>query len=282
MQVGSRHFLTVSGCGLRAARGPPRLRRRGARTSLGLTSTDLRGRREQACESGACALGTVGRAEQARVLVHGQHQSVDLEHHLRRIDRCAQVSFRHRLPDRLQQLGLPAGDDRDHRIALRAGPVVVLDRAGNHDAAACQFARKERDPSIEDRLEPGQSARLSHGRAQDLVDEAAHVRLEHGQLQVLARAEVREDAALAHVHLVGQRADRQALQAVAARRSRAPPRRWPRASGRPCADAGRWRSMTGRWRWASGKTAGCGWRRHDIKTNVRTISEAAPQRQPGL
>ena len=170
---------------------------------------------EQAAQPGAGALRAVGGAQQARVLVHHQHQAVDLEHHLLRVGAAREVAFLHRLADRLQQFGLPAGDDRNHLVALRPGAVVVLDGAGDHDAAERDLAREERDPAVEDRFQPGQAARLLHGGAQHVVDEALHVLLQHGQLQVLARAEVREHPALAHLHLVGERADRQPFEPVA-------------------------------------------------------------------
>ena len=130
------------------------------------------------------------------------------------------MTFSYRLPDRLDQFALPAGDDRDHRVAQRAGNVVVLDRASDHDAAACHLARQKCNPALQDRFEPRQSARLCDRRPQHFVDEPLHVRFQHCELQLFARAEVREHAALAHLHRIGQRADRQAFEPLAARRQK--------------------------------------------------------------
>jgi hypothetical protein len=62
-----------------------------------------------------------------------------------------------------------------------------------------------------------QAARQRQARQQHVLDEALLVGLEHRDLQVLARAEVREHAALGHLHAFGQGADGQALEADARR-----------------------------------------------------------------
>jgi hypothetical protein len=60
--------------------------------------------------------------------------------------------------------------------------------------------------------QPRQAARQAHGGEEHLFLEALVVLADDGDLQLLARAEVREDTALAHLRDFGQRADRQALK----------------------------------------------------------------------
>ena len=101
---------------------------------------------------------------------------------------------------------------RRQRVAHRAGPVVELDRAADVDAARVDLHRDAPHPALEQRAQPRQAARLVHGGEEHLFLEARVVLADHGDLQFLARAEVREDARLAHLRHLGQRADRQALQ----------------------------------------------------------------------
>ena len=86
--------------------------------------------------------------------MHCEHQAVYFKHQLMRIRARLQMAFGYRLPDRPDQLAFPAGDDRDHFVALRSRDIVVLDRAGDHDAAARHLARQKSHPALQDRFEP--------------------------------------------------------------------------------------------------------------------------------
>jgi hypothetical protein len=96
--------------------------------------------------------------------------------------------------------------------ASRAGAVVELDRAADEDAARVQLGAGVAHPVLEQGAHPRQPARLAHGGREDLGLEAAVVLAHHGDLQLLARAEVGEHARLALAHGLGQGADGQALQ----------------------------------------------------------------------
>src|SRR5690606_2121702 len=117
-----------------------------------------------------------------------------------------------RLPDRPRQLALPAANGGHELLADCAGAVVVLGGAGNPDAAARGLDRRAIEPAREDRLESRKAAGGGKRWHQHVGHEAALVLLEHGELQIVARTEVREDAALRHLQALGQRADRQSLE----------------------------------------------------------------------
>ena len=130
---------------------------------------------------------------------------------------CREVADGDRLARRTQQRLLPGDDHRQQLVADRAGPVVVFDRAADVHAPAVDLARVARHPARIHRGQAWQAAGLLQARQEHLVLEAAVVVLDDRDLQVLARAEVREHAALRHLHAVGDQADRQPLEPVAAR-----------------------------------------------------------------
>ena len=70
------------------------------------------------------------------------------------------------------------------------------------------------DAELEHRAQPRQAARFPYRGVEHLLLEAAVILAHHFDLQVLPRSEVREYAALAHLHPLGQETDRQALEAV--------------------------------------------------------------------
>ena len=69
------------------------------------------------------------------------------------------------------------------------------------------------EPVVHDRAQAGQAARLRQRGDQHRIAEAGGGGFEHGQLQVLARTEMGEHAALGHADRLRQRTDRQALEA---------------------------------------------------------------------
>src|SRR5205085_9414457 len=93
--------------------------------------------------------------------------------------------------------------------------VVELDRAADVDAARVDLDRDAAHPAIEQRPQPWQPALGGERWPEHLFLELAVVLADDRDLQLLARAEVGEDARLAHPGLFGERADREALEADA-------------------------------------------------------------------
>ena len=104
--------------------------------------------------------------------------------------------------------------------ASRIGPgsVVVLDRGRDHDAAAGQAGLDGPvEPALEQGPQAGQAALDLQHRHEHLLAVKLRGMLEHRELQLLARAEMREQAGLRHARGVGQTADGQALETELAR-----------------------------------------------------------------
>src|SRR5690348_1381866 len=168
----------------------------------------------QALEGRAGALASFVEPEQPGVVVQAEHQGIDLEGELGDVGVAAQVAQFHRLRDRLLQFVAPAGLLPHHAVVQRAVAAVVLAHGRQQHAAALVLAAPL-EPVRHDRAQPRQAARLLQRGQQHPGHEALAAGVEHGQLQVFARAEVGEHAALGHAHVAGQAADRQAFQPVA-------------------------------------------------------------------
>jgi hypothetical protein len=102
-------------------------------------------------------------------------------------------------------------------LAHRSGLVVELERGGDERAAALGGVPLE--PALEQVAHPWNAAGRFEGRADDVVDEPLAAVLEHLDLQRLLGAEVGEEAALAHLGLGGEGADREASEPDPARQS---------------------------------------------------------------
>ena len=106
----------------------------------------------------------------------------------------------------------------DEVVPLRPGAVVELDRGGDDHAAAGQVRVVGPGEPV---LEDGANARLAPGRresrADHLVLEALGRRLEDLELELVLGPEMGEESALRQPQLGRQGADRQPLEAVAAR-----------------------------------------------------------------
>ena len=104
------------------------------------------------------------------------------------------------------------GDDVAHGVvgaAVELGLDVAEEAAAGEDLGA-----EVLQPVLEQRLEAGAAAGEVARGADDVVDEAPAGGVDRRQLQLLLGAEVGEQAALAHVQLGREAADRQALQAL--------------------------------------------------------------------
>ena len=152
------------------------------------------------------------------MVVAGEHDAEHLEGDLLRIGVALEVAFVDRQAHRLLADGIAAMLVGDHRVADRPGPVVVFVGGRDHDAAARQ-ARGEGpvEPALEERAQPRQPALDLQHRHEHLLAVALRRVLQHRELQVLARAEVREQARLRHAGGLRQAADRQSFEPEAAR-----------------------------------------------------------------
>ncbi|MNT21235.1 hypothetical protein D3C72_1565680 [compost metagenome] len=141
-----------------------------------------------------------------------EDQAVDLEPDLALVGVGAQVAFGLGLHDGAQHGGLPDADRLDQRVAHRARAVVEFGGAADVDAARVDLGRGALHPVGEHGAQARQAARRLQGGEEHLLLEAGVVLAHHGNLQFLARAEVGEDARLAHLGDLGHGADRQALE----------------------------------------------------------------------
>jgi hypothetical protein len=204
------------GCGKRAyesaARGAPAWRGRGRRGLVHAGTGRRAVVREHVLETGARAVQRAGRAQKTRIVVQRQDQPVQFEQHLLGVGVGAQVAGVHGQADGARQRRVPGPHHGRQRVAHRAGPVVEFHRAADVDAARVHLHRHTAQPALEQRTQPRLAARLLDGGEEHLFLEARVVLANDGDLQFLARTEVREDAGLAHLRDLGQRADGQALQ----------------------------------------------------------------------
>src|SRR5258706_7451181 len=164
-------------------------------------------------ESGPAPGNAVFAAHQPRVVVQRQNQPIHGKHELVRVGIGPEVSDFNRLLDCAHQLALPRSDHADQKVAYRPGPIVVLHGSRNEHAAAFDFDAAAVDPARIHGLQPGETAWLLQAWKENVFDETPLVLFQHGDLQILARAEVREHAALRHLEALGNEPDGQALQA---------------------------------------------------------------------
>ena len=128
-----------------------------------------------------------------------------------------QVPFFFRLANRPQKRFAPVVTlcTSCSRTAL-AGAIVVFHRAADVDAARRHFLECAfpSSGSTSRAIAASRAVHASSGRTLRLRSDGGIPA--HFHLQIFARAEMREHAALAHLHPFGQQADRQAFEPVAA------------------------------------------------------------------
>jgi hypothetical protein len=100
-----------------------------------------------------------------------------------------------------------------HRVVRT---VVVLDGAADVDAPSGDFLNAFLDPAGNHRAQARQPTRLAQAREKHLVFKTTVVFAHDLDLQILARPEMREHTAFAHLHALGQEPNRQTFQSVAA------------------------------------------------------------------
>ncbi|CAN0623427.1 protein of unknown function [Burkholderia multivorans] len=155
--------------------------------------------------------------QEARVVMQAEREAVQLEEHQVRIGVHTQMLLVHRLRNGAQQRGTPRRYARDQLLAHRTvRPVVVLDGPADVDAPGRHLLDALLYPAGQHRPQARQAARLAQARKEHLVLETMVILADDFHLQILARSEVREHAALAHLHPLGQKADRQTFQPVTA------------------------------------------------------------------
>ena len=101
------------------------------------------------------------------------------------------------------------------RIVQGAGARVVF-ADGPHDQAAMAVVAHPVEPARDDRVQPREATRRAQRGDQHRFAEAPAAAVEHRELQVLARTEMREHAALGHAHRLREFADREAFEPGAA------------------------------------------------------------------
>ena len=97
-------------------------------------------------------------------------------------------------------------------IAHGTAAIVELNGAADVDATRIKLDCGTLHPVIEQGTQPGHAARLVEAGKENLLLETSMVFMHHGDLQLLARAEMGEHARLAHAGELGDRTDGQAFQ----------------------------------------------------------------------
>ena len=147
--------------------------------------------------------------------VGAEQERVELEEDLRGIDGGVELPQLLRATDLRAEVVHELGVHRAEVISDRPGLGVELDRRGDEEAATGEHAPLEvSEEGVAERVDPSQSlGRLERSfRHLAVVDLAGG--LDRGVLQLLLRAKVREDAALAHADVLGEPADGETLQAL--------------------------------------------------------------------
>ena len=119
------------------------------------------------------------------------------------------------------------------------GPVVELDRAADVDAARVDLDRHAPHPALEQRAQPRQAARLAHRRANTSSSNFAWYSRMTEICSSSREPKWANTPDLLMLRHLGQRADRQALEAHVRRQRRARRRGWRRASAGPSAAGAR-------------------------------------------
>ena len=139
-----------------------------------------------------------------------EHEAVQLVGELVRVEVLPEVALvdgdARRGGERVQ----PVAHGLDQRVARRAGPVVQL--AGGSDEHAAARAVAPAQPGVEEGAHARLAARPGQRLDHDLLDELPRRLLDDLHLQGFLGAEVREQAALGQLELLGQAADGQALE----------------------------------------------------------------------
>jgi peptide/nickel transport system permease protein len=125
------------------------------------------------------------------------------------------------LLDRVLQVRVPARELHGDPFPDGARAVLELGRGGREEAAAGEdLALDVVEEAVEERPDAGDPARGCSRGLDHLADEDARRVVDGRELELFLRAEVREQAALAHARRLGQAADRERLQTLLRRERR--------------------------------------------------------------
>lgn len=107
----------------------------------------------------------------------------------------------------------PRARELGYQVADLSRPAVKLDGAGHEKATASKDAAANVvEPRVEHRKKPDQPALTFKRRVDDFADENVAGLFDDGKLKLFLGAEVRKQAALAHIQLVGEAPDGQAYE----------------------------------------------------------------------
>src|SRR5688572_14035412 len=142
----------------------------------------MAGRGEQDLERASRTMFGSGIAKEARVMVTGEHDAVEILRELRRIGVGSDMAFVDRLAERRGDRLEPPSLELDQAVADRTGTVIELPRGGDEDAAAGKSIVPAQ-PAIEEGMEARNSARLGQRGSDDQLDEAVGAVLQHLDLE---------------------------------------------------------------------------------------------------
>ena len=176
---------------------------------------------EQVADGGAGSVESGLVAEEDEGDVGAEQERVELEQDLGGVDRGVE------LPQLLRPTDCGAEivhELREHLVEVISDrPVlgVELDRRRDEEAATREHPPLEvTEERIAERVHAGSSFGSLERKPRHLAVVDLAGGLDRGELQLLLRAEVGKDAALAHAHVVGEPTDRQAVEALDRRQLR--------------------------------------------------------------
>jgi hypothetical protein len=157
-------------------------------------------------------------AEELPLRVRRLREGVELEGDLARADVGIDLASLLRLLHGVLEVGHPRAQHLLDAVAHRARAVVELEgRLGEEAAARKHLPLGVVDHVVAERPHACQAAGSFAGRRDDLAHEHLRCMVDRRELELLLRAEVREEPALAHSRRLRQAADRERLEPLLGR-----------------------------------------------------------------
>lgn len=158
------------------------------------------------------ASGAVGRAQEPRVEVIFEQNSVKLTGELAAIDVGPEFTFipgqRKCMSQHLVRASKPSGN----RLSEQTITIIKIDRGGKEDAAAMLVAVDPSHPVLKQRDDPGHTAARAESRAKDLFFKIKSGKPKHRDLELLLGSEMAEEAALRELEFCRQFTDREPIE----------------------------------------------------------------------